>query len=114
MVSKPQDYYNVAERSEGFIWGDKDPTGGFKTGDLVGIIYSDHEEYIFDNPEGVLVNPNGRVLLFAEIHDADRLYLQARPKEPVTTEFAFAVNAVRKLYPGTDPAMIEAVLRYCF
>lgn len=38
-----------------FPWGDLDPIDGYKVGDAVGIIYSDHEHYIFDNPTGEVV-----------------------------------------------------------
>jgi hypothetical protein len=47
-----------------FPWGDRDPVGGYKVGDRVGIIYSDHDNYIFDNPDGEVV---------AVDHDGDRV-----------------------------------------
>jgi hypothetical protein len=39
-----------------FPWGDRDPEGGYRIGDTVGLIYSDHEDYVFDNPTGVVVD----------------------------------------------------------
>ena len=39
--------------SNEFPWGDPDP-GKYKLGDYVGLFYSDHERYIFDNPVGVV------------------------------------------------------------
>lgn len=38
-----------------FPWGELHPQGGYRVGDYVGLIYSDHERYIFDNPTGVVV-----------------------------------------------------------
>ena len=35
--------------------GDADPEGGYQVGDEVGLFYSDHDTYIFDNPTGVVV-----------------------------------------------------------
>ena len=37
-----------------YHWGDPTPSGGFQVGDVVGLVYSDHEEYVFDNPVGVV------------------------------------------------------------
>jgi hypothetical protein len=37
-----------------FPWGERNPEGGYKVGDLVGIVHSDHADYLFDNPEGVI------------------------------------------------------------
>ena len=44
-----------------FPWGDRDPESGYKVGDYVGIIYSDHDTYIFDNPKGIVVAVEDRV-----------------------------------------------------
>jgi hypothetical protein len=70
-----------------FPWGEPNPVGGFKVGDYVGLIYSDHEEYIFDNPEGVVTAVEQdddeqtiiTVAVSAQI-TADRVYLIARPE----------------------------------
>jgi hypothetical protein len=67
--------------SESFPWGDRDPVGGFKVGDHVGLIYSDHEEYIFDNPTGVItsIGDDGTVTVKVEATiDSDRVYLIER------------------------------------
>jgi hypothetical protein len=45
--------------SEDFPWGDRLPLGGYQIGDYVGLIYSDHEEYIFDNPTGTVTQIEG-------------------------------------------------------
>jgi hypothetical protein len=75
-----------------FPWGEREPEGGFKVGDYVGLIYSDHDNYVFDNPEGVIVDiegeepdevdgePGQRVTV--EVRgsiSADRVYLMFRP-----------------------------------
>lgn len=39
-----------------FPWGDRNPEGGFQVGDYVGLIHSDHDDYIFDNPSGVVTH----------------------------------------------------------
>jgi hypothetical protein len=40
--------------SADFPWGEISPEGGYQVGDRVGLFYSDHERYIFDNPVGVV------------------------------------------------------------
>jgi hypothetical protein len=58
-----------------FPWGDPDPPDGYKVGDTVGIIHSDHETYMFDNPVGTIV---------AIENDSD---------DPEDTVYTVAVNA---------------------
>jgi hypothetical protein len=42
--------------SDDFPWGEVNPEGGYRVGDAVGLFYSDHERYIFDNPTGVVTS----------------------------------------------------------
>jgi len=70
-----------------FPWGMQNPPGGFQVGDYVGLIYSDHEEYVFDEPKGVVtkVEPmdwdESVSLITVEVEAAilsDRVYLIKR------------------------------------
>jgi len=70
-----------------FPWGDRNPEGGFQVGDHVGLIYSDHEEYIFDNPTGTVTAVDEDEDLGQQVtveveatFNADRVYLIARPE----------------------------------
>jgi len=71
-----------------FPWGDRNPEGGYKVGDEVGIIHSDHETYMFDNPTGKIVRlqddgddtPTVVVLVEAYCHAGD-LYLINREEK---------------------------------
>ena len=74
--------------TESFPWGDHNPEGGFKVGDIVGLSYSDHDEYIFDNPTGVVVAiesaeedgwPDQITVEVQATISADRVYLIKRP-----------------------------------
>jgi len=64
-----------------FPWGDPNPPGGYREDDFVGIVFSDHEHYIFDNPTGVVetVFRDGSVLVrvMAHVHP-DKLFLIGR------------------------------------
>jgi hypothetical protein len=73
-----------AQAAPTFPWGERDPEGGYRVGDRVGVIHSDHEEYIFDNPTGVITaieqDGDGPVLTVsvnAEV-TPDQLYLIER------------------------------------
>lgn len=78
-------------KTKKFPFGELDPDGGFKVGDWVGLIYSDHEDYIFDNPQGIVTNVEDTgdgtgdaivtVNVSASIGD-HRVYLIARPQAP--------------------------------
>ena len=69
-----------------FPWGDPDPEGGFQVGDRVGLAYSDHEEYVFDNPTGVVTaieegEPDIPARITVQVEatiSADRVYLIQR------------------------------------
>jgi hypothetical protein len=70
-------------------WGDSSPEGGFKVGDVVNLAYSDHDEYIFDNPRGVVVavdedeeydEPDRVTVAVEATLPASRVLLIARPK----------------------------------
>lgn len=71
---------------DAFPWGDLDPEGGFQVGDRVGLIYSDHEEYVFDNPTGVVTaveegEPDLPARITVQVEatiSADRVYLIQR------------------------------------
>jgi hypothetical protein len=80
--------YKQSKGSESFPWGDRDPVGGYKVGDVVGIIHSDHEDYLFDNPNGVVtaiaVDDEGMQQLTVTVETdvaADRCFLIGRPEE---------------------------------
>lgn len=80
-----------------FPWGEQNPQDGFKIGDRVGLIYSDHEEYIFDNPVGIVTAVGDSagdqsdvtlsVVVDASI-DASRVYLISRYNGDPRTKFA--------------------------
>jgi Ser-tRNA(Ala) deacylase AlaX len=59
----------------------------FKVGDTVGLIYSDHEEYVFDNPTGVVTHveheddmPDQVTVEVKATIGADRVYLIERQR----------------------------------
>lgn len=67
-------------------FGDPNPPDGFQVGDYVALIYSDHGEYIFDNPRGVITAVDTReygvflTVVVPALISSDRLLLLERPK----------------------------------
>jgi hypothetical protein len=63
-----------------FPWGDRYPEGGYRIGDRVGLIYSDHTDYIFDNPTGIVTEvEEDSVTVQIEVSvDNERVYLIER------------------------------------
>lgn len=80
--------YKLVARTKDFPWGDQNPPGGFQVGDYVGLVYSDHDEYIFDNPVGFVTALNeedGYTRVTVEVEasiGSDRVFLMARKKTP--------------------------------
>ena len=83
----PADYARAAATDD-FPFGDCDPPGGYREDDYVGLIYSDHEHYVFDNPCGfvreVSTDEYGSVRVTVAVDATvgiDRLFLIARRKD---------------------------------
>lgn len=71
-----------------FPWGDRNPPGGYEVGDRVGILFSDHDRYLFDNPVGKVVavdfDDEDRALITVQVQAdcaPEDLYLIARGEE---------------------------------
>lgn len=83
--------YEKVERTRENPWGDPEPEGGFQVGDYVALAYSDHENHVFDNPVGFVVDaydldpgdPDLGQHVTVRVDgtiSADRVSLLARPK----------------------------------
>jgi hypothetical protein len=66
--------------NKNFPWGDRNPKDGYKVEDCVGIIHSDHENYLFDNPTGkVIKTAKDMVIVQIEVEvPKDKMYLIER------------------------------------
>jgi hypothetical protein len=78
--------------TDNFPWGDRHPEGGYKIGDVVGLIYSDHENYIFDNPTGIVVAVDDDCEKHGFEHEDDGACAS------VTVQVEATVNAGHHLY----------------
>lgn len=75
----------MSGRREVTPWGERNPQGGYRVGDEVGVIFSDHEHYIFDNPTGVVTAVDDQTatisVMVGAMVNQDRLYLIERPEK---------------------------------